>query len=665
MKHALVSSVLAVVMAAPGASGAGDPYFPQDGNGGYDVGHYDLAVGYDPASGVLTGHATVDAVATQSLSAFDLDLTGLTVSGVTVNGRAAAWTRDGGELVITPKAALANKAAFAVVVDYSGVPPAIDDPGIGTSGFMRTDDGFVIAGEPHGAATWYPVNDHPSDKATYAFHVTVPKNLTAIANGTLTGKSSSGGRTTWNYNETAPMASYLATVSVGNYDVHAYTANGVHYTDAVDSGLDAPEYTPRTGSRMLYSQAGDPAYKRISHVVDVPASGGSLSFYANVNTAENDAYLFVEAHTVGADDWTTLPDEDNLMRDWAGSMCDGALPFLAHYTTREADGTCSSTGTTGVWWGDSSFNYGPGDDNPFTFDLSQYAGKQVELSITYAAKPAAGPDDDTTERLGVFLDDVTVSTGQGTTSFEDDGDTMDGWTASPASDDNGWESITADQAPSAGYVIDRALSREPEIMTFLAGDFGPYPFTEAGGVVDSAPFGFALETQTRPTYSPDMFMFEDKAVSVVVHEMAHQWFGDAVSLDRWRDIWLNEGFATYAEWLWAEHNGGVTAQQKFDDNYANFDVDSPYWAEPLNDPGPDGVNDPVAYERGAMTLQVLRDRVGDQKFFQILRTWVATYKGGNATTADFQATAERVSGRQLDDIFNDWVYGTGKPTVVR
>jgi hypothetical protein len=430
-------------MASPGAAGAGDPYFPQDGNGGYDVQHYDLAVGYDTTSGVLTGHATVKAVTTQQLSAFDLDLTGLTVSGVTVNGKAAGFTRNGGELVIIPKSALANRSVFTVVVDYSGVPQVTEDPEIGTSGFMRTGDGFVIAGEPHGAATWYPVNDHPSDKATYTFHVTVPGSLTAIANGTLTGKSSSGNQTTWNYNETAPMASYLATVSVGNYDVHAYTANGVHYTDAVDSGLDAPEYTPRTGSRMLYSQAGDPAYKRISHVVDVPASGGSLSFYANLNTGENDGYLFVEAHTVGVDDWTTLPDEDHLMRDATVSMCNGALPFLAHYMTPAADGTCSPTGTTGVWWGDSSMNYGPGDDSQFTFDLSKYAGKQIELSITYAVKPATEPDEDTTQRLGVLLDDVNVSTGQGTTSFEDDGDTMDGWTASPASNDNGWESMKA------------------------------------------------------------------------------------------------------------------------------------------------------------------------------------------------------------------------------
>ena len=642
-----------VALAAPGAAGAGDPYFPQDGNGGYDVHHYDLAVGYEPASGVLTGHATVDAVATQALSAFDLDLSGLTVSRVTVDGQAAGWTRIGDELVITPKAAVANRAAFTVVVDYSGVPKAIDDPEIGTSGFIRTGDGFVIAGEPHGAATWFPVNDHPSDKAAYAFHVTVPDGLTAIANGKLTGKSAAGGRTTWNYAATAPMASYLATVSVGRYDLHSYTVNGLHYTDAVDPALNAPEYRPHTGSRMLYSGNGQPAYRRISHVVDVPAGGGSLSFWANLNTADS-AYLFIEAHTVGADDWTTLPDQDGFMNDWSQSMCDGTFPFLAHYLTREADGTCTPTGTTGTWAGDSSFNYGPGDENQFTFDLAKFAGKKIELAITYAAKKP-GPDEDTTERLGVFLDDVVVSTGQGTTSFEDDGDTFDGWTT------DGWKSITVDEAPGAGYVIARALARQPTVMTFLTRNFGPYPFTEAGAVVDQAPIGFALETQTRPTYSPDFFAYEGQAVSVIVHEMAHQWFGDALSLQRWRDIWLNEGFATYAQWLWNEQNGGTTAQRSFESSYAAFEPDDPIWAAPLDNPGADSVTGYAAYSRGAMFLQVLRNRVGDRTFFRILRTWTSTHNGGNVTSADFQTTAEQVAGRRLDDIFRPWVFTAGKP----
>lgn len=106
----------------PGSDGVGDPYYPLDGNGGYDVGHYDLAIDYDPGSRVLSGVATISAVATQGLSRFNLDLDGLTVRSVTVDGRTARWTRALGELTVRPTAGLAEGAAFTTVVRYDGVP---------------------------------------------------------------------------------------------------------------------------------------------------------------------------------------------------------------------------------------------------------------------------------------------------------------------------------------------------------------------------------------------------------------------------------------------------------------------------------------------------------------------------------------------------------------
>ena len=151
----------------PGAPGAGDPYFPLDGNGGYDVDHYDLDVKYDPATDVLEGTAKIRAKATQSLSSFNLDLLGLTVLSVKVDGRRAAWSRDGQELTITPKNGIRKNRKFTVVVRYSGIPEPIEG-----AGFIPTDDGALVIGEPHVASTWYPVNDHPSDKASYSFEVT-------------------------------------------------------------------------------------------------------------------------------------------------------------------------------------------------------------------------------------------------------------------------------------------------------------------------------------------------------------------------------------------------------------------------------------------------------------------------------------------------------------
>jgi aminopeptidase N len=168
----------------PGATGIGDPYFPLDGNGGYDVKNYLLNVRYDPATDVLEGVARIRARATQNLSRFNLDLVGLTVRSIKVNGRRASWTRDGGELTVRPRKGVRDGRMFVTKVRYVGIPEPIEEA-LGVSGFVHTDDGALIAGQPHVAATWYPVNDHPSDKAAYTFRVTVPAGLEAVANGRL------------------------------------------------------------------------------------------------------------------------------------------------------------------------------------------------------------------------------------------------------------------------------------------------------------------------------------------------------------------------------------------------------------------------------------------------------------------------------------------------
>ena len=195
----------------PGAPGVGDPYYPLDGNGGYDVTHYDLDLTYDPETDELSGTATIEARATQNLSAFNLDFIGLEVDSVEVDGASAAWTRDGQELTIAPTAGIRNKAAFTVAIAYHGVPEPL--PELGGSGFIHTDDGAVIVGEPHGAATWFPANDHPTDKASFTFHWTVPEGLEVVANGVPKGQTTDNGWTTWTWDAVDPMATYLATAT--------------------------------------------------------------------------------------------------------------------------------------------------------------------------------------------------------------------------------------------------------------------------------------------------------------------------------------------------------------------------------------------------------------------------------------------------------------------
>ncbi|MFC7341616.1 M1 family metallopeptidase [Saccharopolyspora griseoalba] len=207
-----------------------------------------------------------------------------------------------------------------------------------------------------------------------------------------------------------------------------------------------------------------------------------------------------------------------------------------------------------------------------------------------------------------------------------------------------------------------SVERTPEVLDFLAGEFGEYPFEAQGGVVPAEGLNFALENQTRPTYSHLFFQYGSN-VSVVVHENAHQWFGDSVSVDRWRDIWLNEGFASYAEWMWSESRGTGTTQEIFDHYYGAHPPDDPFWQVLPGDPGPSNVFHPAVYDRGAMAVHALRNAVGDAAFREILRTWVGEHRDGNGTVEQFTDLAEKISGQDLDELFNAWLFTSGRPDV--
>ncbi len=446
--------------AVAGADGFGDPYFPLDGNGGYDVASYALELSFDPATDVLGGTATVVATATETLSAFNLDLQGFEVSSVTVDGEDATVARDGGELTVTPARHLIEGSEFTTVVAYEGVPEQLDD-GLGLAGFLQTGDGALAVGQPDVAASWFPVNDHPADAASMEVSITVPEGLEAVSNGELVDSSTEDGATTWRWSAEDPMAPYLLTLAVGEFEIEEYEQDGIRYWDAVDPGL---------------------------------------------------------------------------------------------------------------------------------------ADEEAEGSATVA------------------------------------------------------EVATA------------SLARAPDVIAVLAEWFGPYPFTVAGGIVDDVPdLGFALETQTRPVYSPVFFSDQGSGELVVVHEFAHQWAGDSVRLAGWQHIWLNEGFATYAEWLWADHEGTSTPQEQFD-RLARRPAASGFWRTAIGDPGPesDQLFSEAVYQRGAMTVHALRTAVGEEAFAEILREWFGGSAGQAVTTDDFVALAEEVSGEELDDLFAEWL-GEGKP----
>jgi aminopeptidase N len=215
----------------------------------------------------------------------------------------------------------------------------------------------------------------------------------------------------------------------------------------------------------------------------------------------------------------------------------------------------------------------------------------------------------------------------------------------------------ADPAEVPNGAFER-LAAEAEIIRFFSDLYGPYPFSSGGGVVDHAPeVGYALESQTKSMYD------NTPSPSTVVHEVSHQWFGNAVTLTVWPDIWLAEGFAAWSEWIYDERHGGPTAQEAFEDAYSR-PADNPFWARPpANLGGAANLFSASAYDRGAMTLQALRVKVGDRVFFRILRDWYAQHRYGNVTTADFVRLAEKRSRQQLDTFFDVWLYRPVKPTA--
>ncbi|MFC3964400.1 M1 family metallopeptidase [Nocardia jiangsuensis] len=220
----LVTAGPAVAQPDPfaGAPGLGDPYYPLDGNGGYDAVHYEVELGYDPPSRALDGTTTIDATATQPLRAFHLDYTGPPVRMVTVNGLPAAFrSQDEQELVVTPLLPLLPGLPFRVMVDYGGPMP--DTEGEGWT--YAPGGGAFAAGEPHSARTWYPLNDTPLDKATFTLRATVPAEWQVMGNGVRTRDEVIDGQRHVDWESRHPTIGYLTTVAIDRFEFLEQTAS--------------------------------------------------------------------------------------------------------------------------------------------------------------------------------------------------------------------------------------------------------------------------------------------------------------------------------------------------------------------------------------------------------------------------------------------------------
>ncbi|WGJ86146.1 M1 family metallopeptidase [Gordonia sp. SMJS1] len=222
-------------------------------------------------------------------------------------------------------------------------------------------------------------------------------------------------------------------------------------------------------------------------------------------------------------------------------------------------------------------------------------------------------------------------------------------------------SLASKPIPVSGLVPSRLeenfgvdFGQQTEMMSAFVEMFGPYPFPQYTVVVTDDELEIPIEAQSFSTFGANHCDGSRHAERLIAHELAHQWFGNSVTAARWRDIWLHEGFACYAEWLWSQHSGGRSADEWARHYYAKLES-SPVRV-PLTDPGPRKMFDDWIYKRGALTLHALRLTIGDGDFFALLQRWTDKYRYGSVTTEDFMALAATHSSKPLKDLWDDWLF---------
>ncbi|GAB2450985.1 M1 family metallopeptidase [Xylanimonas ulmi] len=426
-----------------------DRYLPHHGSGDYVVDHYALDLRYRVEPNRLEGVARLSVRALAPLEEVRLDLVGLRVTRAEVGGKAAKFTRKPRSLRVRLPRPLEAGATTTVAVTYAGNPRPAKGPW-GETGWEELSEGVLVAGQPDGAPTWFPCNDHSGYKATLDLTLTTDAPYTVVANAPVATVTRRAGTRTWVFERTEPLSTYLATVQIGRYDVVA---------------LGARE-TPRVR----------------------------------------------------------------------------------------------------------------------------------------VARPAA-------------------------------------------------------QAAAVAHDLDR----HDELLECFEELFGPYPFGSYTVVVTSDELEIPLEAHGTAVFGANHLDGTRPEDRLVAHELAHQWFGNAVTARTLADIWLHEGFACYAEWLWSQRSGGPSAQALADEHHARL-VRAPQDLV-LTDPGPERVFDDRVYKRGALTLHALRTRVGDEAFFALVREWTRRHSGAVVTTADFRALVAERCGAPAADGLTPWLDAAPLPAI--
>ncbi|MGR0162089.1 M1 family metallopeptidase [Paenarthrobacter nitroguajacolicus] len=431
-----------------------DPYTLDHGSTSYRVDRYELDLDVRLGSNKLIGKAVLRCTALEAVTQIVLDLVGLRASKVQLDGKKLQkFSHRAEHLVLNPASPLKAGQQFSLEIRYEGNPQP--RRGLwGDVGWEELNDGVLVAGQPNGAASWFPCNDHPRYKSSFLISVTTDDNYRPVCNGSLVSHSRKSSRETWVYEQAEPMATYLATVQIGRY-------------------------------------------------VKVP------------------------------------------------------------------------------------------------------------LHV-----------DDTHHRVPQFV------------------------------------AVTPEMAVDAL----QGLRRQPDMMRTFEDCFGPYPFTDYTSVVTEDELEIPLEAQTVSIFGRNHMRDTWDAQRLIAHELSHQWFGNSLTASNWKDIWLHEGFACYAEWLWSEESHTMTVAARAAAAWKRLD------AAPqdllVGDPGPELMFDDRVYKRGALAVHALRMAAGNEAFFEFLQHWTGSNRHGSVSTGSFIEAADSfISGFDAASILRPWLYETSLPPL--
>lgn len=530
----------------PGSDGMGDPFFPQFGNGGYDAQHYDLIMSVDVEDNFLDSTVHIDAIATQDLSAFNLDFGGFEISQILVNNVPAEFTREGKELTITPATPLLENEVFKVSVSYSGVPGEYNRRG--PDGYPVSwnhyEDGVMVAGEPSGSSGWYPVNEHPLDKATYSYRITVPDPYSVAANGRLIRTiDNADGTSTFVWKSAWPMASYLATVNIAMFEVESEDGP-IPIRNYFDE--DIPQRTRNAFSRQAemieyFSELFGPypfeAYGAVVHDLDLgfALETQTLSLFGR-NAGEG-----VVAH--------------ELAHQWFGNSVSLSV------------------------WGDIWLNEG-------------FASYAEVLWLEHREGREAV--DERIRRTYGFI--------------------------AP-----GEQIVQLDQEQLLEFmaqlpIAEKSYSPDAVVALFMALSANTLPDEAAQNIRESVPVG-GISGEALPS-----FIEASGADNMVMAGRHINAFFEALDLP---DLVQ--------------------------------DVDTRI--VPPGSPNSNQLFNAGVYQRGSLTLHALRLEVGDEAFFEILRSYTARFAYSNASTEDFINVAQEVFGQPLGDLFDAWLYDETLPDM--